>query len=285
MRRVLIIIGATLLVTSAVVGTGAVGEFVTVDLERMTGITSADDGAALLGFTETTVVIQTPASTTIAMIRNNDAEPITVDAAVTASPPAIDVQLDGDSRVLASGEHLNVEAACTVPPSGAQGTMEYTIDVEAAGSLVRITDAVFHGTVTYDCPGAPVGPPGDIPPGPPSLVGFDDIDGDLQYDTSEPIVQARGTYSDPSANLVVVDRAYTVGQPLSLQAESIALVGVTLEPSMVTLEAAETIRLTDSHIGTTAAAGLQVRTETLVIENTTITGTEQLNATSIIDSR
>jgi hypothetical protein len=285
MRWVLIMVGATLVLMSVIVGTGAVGGFVTVDLDRMTDITSTDDDAALLGFTETSVVIQTPARTTVATIRNNDAEPVTVDAAVTASPPGIDLFLDGDSRVLAPGERISVRAACTVPPDGAQGSAEYTIDAESAGALVRVTDVSFDGTLVYDCPGAPVGPPGDLPPGPPSLVGFDDTDGDLQYDPSERIIEVRGAYDDPSVNLVVVDRGYAVGQPLTIRAESITLIGTTLEPSSVTLRAAESVRLADSSIRTTAAAGLQVRTETLILENTTITGTEQLEADSIIDDR
>jgi len=285
MRRVLIIVGATLVVTSVIVGTGAVGGFVTVDLDRMTGITSTDDGDTLLGFNDISVVIQTPAPATVATIRNNDAEPVTVDASVSASPPDIDIYLDGDSRMLAPGESISVEAACAVPPDGAQGSAEYTIDADAAGAYLLITDLSFSGTVVYDCPGAPTGPPGGLPPGPPSLVGFDDVDGDLQYDPSEPLVEIRGTFDDPSANLVIVDRDYTVGQPLTIQAESITLIDVKLDSAEVTLEATETIRITGSSIGTTAAAGLQVRTERLVIQNTTITGAEQLNATSIIDDR
>jgi hypothetical protein len=218
MRRVLIIVGATLVVTSVIVGTGAVGGIVTVDLDRMTGITSTGDDDALLGFTETTVVIQTPARTTVATIRNNGAEPVTVDAVVTASPPDIDIYLDGDSRVLAPGERISVEAACTVPPDGAQGSTEYTIDAEVAGAYLLITDLSFSGTVVYDCPGAPTGPPGDLPPGPPSLVGFDDTDDDLQYDPSERVIEVRGAYEDPSVDLVVVDRAYTAGHPLTIRA-------------------------------------------------------------------
>jgi hypothetical protein len=54
---------------------------------------------------------------------------------------------------------------------------------------------------------------------------------------------------------------------------------------MVTLWAEESVRLTDSSIRTTAAAGLHVRTETVILENTTIPGTEQLEADSIIDHR
>ena len=172
MRWMLIMVGATLVLMSVVVGTGAVGGFVTVDLDRMTDITSTDDDAALLGFTETSVVIQTPARTTVATIRNNDPEPVTVDAAVTASPPGIDLFLDGDSRVLAPGERISVRAACTVPPDGAQGSAEYTIDAMSAGAFVRVTDVSFDGTIVYDCPGAPVGPPGDLPPGPPQPGGL-----------------------------------------------------------------------------------------------------------------
>jgi hypothetical protein len=166
MRQVLVLVGATLLVTSVLIGTGAVGGFVTVDLDRMTGITSTDGTGALLGFTETSVVIRTPAPTTVATIRNNDADPVTVDAGVTASPSGIDVELsgidvelDGSSRVLDPGETIAVEAACAVPPEGAQGTADYTIVADAAGPLVQITDATFVGTLTYECPGRPSGPP------------------------------------------------------------------------------------------------------------------------------
>jgi hypothetical protein len=159
MRQVLVLVGATLLVTSVLIGTGAVGGFVTVDLDRMTGITSTDGTGALLGFTETSVVIRTPAPTTVATIRNNDADPVTVDAGVTASPSGIDVELDGSSRVLDPGETIAVEAACAVPPEGAQGTADYTIVADAAGPLVQITDATLVGSLTYECPGRPSGPP------------------------------------------------------------------------------------------------------------------------------